>query len=119
MMIQPGRRGTPQSLSDQGDSGVTECSVEDIVARHGNEWIMLRVTEFDEDQWPIKGVVVAHSPDREAISAALAADDAFQTHYVFQAVPHLRSGAEYDRVVKEFAAQFAASKGTAGADRLR
>lgn len=113
-----GRRG-PIGRADDPIRGSAAHSVDEVIGLHANEWILMRVTEYDEDKWPAKGIVVAHSPYREALPGALAADDLSDTHYVFKAVPHLRSGPDFDQAVKEFVADFAAAKGTADARRSR
>jgi hypothetical protein len=64
----------------------------------------MKVTEYDEDHWPSQGYVTAHSPDRDAISEALALEpprgmlppDAPRLRfYIFLAYPRARSLAEY------------------------
>lgn len=97
----------------------SERTTQEIAGLHPGEWIALRVTEYDDDHWPVKGIVVTHSPDRTVLSSALEHDDPTGTHYVFQAVPHLDDGPVYDQTIKAFVAEFAAAKVAAGVGRSR
>ena len=78
-------------------------SVNEAIARFRGEWVLMKVTEYDEDHWPSRGYVIAHSPDREEINAAIplrsqeviSPEAPRQPHYVFLAYPRARSLAEY------------------------
>ena len=97
---------TPQSRDSNleavtADDGIAPegppvLTVNEIIARHRDEWILMRVTGFDAEGWPERGYLLAHSPRRGDISDALAkeprrsdmAPDApYQPTYVFNAFP--------------------------------
>ncbi len=89
----------PVDASGNTADGPSERTVDETIALHRDEWILMKVTGFDEDGWPEKGFVLAHSPRRSDISDALAkepprterAPDApYQPYYVFNAFPRGR-----------------------------
>ncbi len=45
-------------------------TLQEIHERFRDEWVLVRVLEEDELGQPLRGQVVAHSPDREEIYAA-------------------------------------------------
>jgi hypothetical protein len=49
-------------------------TVEEVIAAWQGEWALMRVLAFDLRGWPYYGEIVAHSPDRGAISEALAGE---------------------------------------------
>ena len=51
-----------------GQVNQTGQTVAEIESRHADEWILMRETVWDEEGNPVRGVVVAHSPDREALT---------------------------------------------------
>ena len=76
-------------------------TMDEAIAQFHGEWVLMKVAEHDEDHWPSKGYVIAHSPQRADISAALALepprsalppDAPKQPYYVFLAYPRARSG---------------------------
>ena len=77
-------------------------SMAEVIERYPREWILMRVTAFDEQQWPSHGHVLAHSPARAAITARLAEEpipavlSPDQPCYVFKANLRARSGPEFD-----------------------
>lgn len=66
-----------------------ECSQDEAIARFYGEWILFQILEEDEDHWPIRGLVVAHSPDRDGISEVFreipprTKDQPYQPYYFF------------------------------------
>jgi hypothetical protein len=79
-------------------------SVNEAIARFRGEWVLMKVTEYDEDHWPSQGYVVAHSSDRGKISEAVRREPPRgklppgaprHMYYVFLAYPRARSLAEY------------------------
>lgn len=46
----------------------TELTVKEIENRYADQWILMKETSWDEQGNPVRGVVVAHSPDREALT---------------------------------------------------
>jgi hypothetical protein len=103
-------------------------TIAEIVAQYSGEWVLMRVTGYDENHWPATGFVVAHSPDEEALSTASipapysgpeSADTLGQRLYFFRAVPRIRSGPAYDDAAAKFVSEVAAMSGTADAERRR
>ena len=54
------------------DVGPEELSFDEAVARYYRQWILMKVTAFDEYHWPARGVVLFHSPDPEAVAEEFA-----------------------------------------------
>jgi hypothetical protein len=50
--------------------------IEQIRRRHEGEWLLIKVTSHDENGLPKEGVLLFHSPDREAVYEAV--DAAFK-----------------------------------------
>jgi len=46
-------------------------TIEEICSRYPREWVLIADTESDEQWNPIRGEVLAHSPDRDEIDKAL------------------------------------------------
>jgi hypothetical protein len=80
-------------------------SVDDAIASWQDEWVLMQVLAFDAAGWPQRGELVAHSPNRAAISEVLAGEPprAEQPergpYYIFRANPRARSGPEFDAAV--------------------
>jgi hypothetical protein len=67
------RRGTPpvsvESRTTKRRAGrhgprAEICSVDEVIERYPGEWIVMRITEYDERHLPARGVLIAHSPSR-------------------------------------------------------
>jgi hypothetical protein len=95
-------------------------SMSDIIATYPDEWILLRVTAYDEDQIPSEGYVVGHWPATKAsdrqISRVLeqvlsTPNKPEMSYYLFQACDRVRTGDELRRVL----AAAAADEGAASA----
>jgi hypothetical protein len=80
----------------------------EIVARFEGEWILMRVTEHDEDHWPAAGHVISHAPGQADVIRALATRERPPTRstarpnlplYVFRAVPGIASGNDIDAIL--------------------
>ena len=54
----------------EGSNGRIEW-VEDIMARHKDEWVYFEVKERDEYERPLKGILIAHDPDRDRVHEAM------------------------------------------------
>lgn len=74
-------------------------TVEETITLHGGEWILMKVTAFDEDGWPERGLVLAHSPHRSDISEALRKEPPrspqppeapYEPYYIYNAFPRHR-----------------------------
>jgi hypothetical protein len=50
--------------------------IEQIRRRHEGEWLLIKVTSHDENGLPKEGILLFHSPDREAVYEAV--DAAFK-----------------------------------------
>jgi hypothetical protein len=50
--------------------------IEQIRCRHEGEWLLIKVTSHDENGLPKEGILLFHSPDREAVYEAV--DAAFK-----------------------------------------
>jgi PHD/YefM family antitoxin component YafN of YafNO toxin-antitoxin module len=46
----------------------TGQTVAEIESRYADQWVLMKETEWDKQGNPLRGVVVAHSPDREALT---------------------------------------------------
>ncbi len=77
-----------------------ELSVDEVIALYPREWVLMRVTEDDDDGFPAKGLVLAHSPRRDDISdalerepprAELPPDAPPRPYYIFRAFPRIRA----------------------------
>ena len=71
-------------------------SVEDVVTQYRDQWVLLRITDYDEDHWPSEGHVVAHGSEKRVhkIFAALASTPGAwdPPYYLFCAFPRGRTG---------------------------
>ncbi len=65
-----GRADTPTPGTARAERPL--MTVEEVIATWQGEWVLMRVLAFDLRGWPCYGEVIAHSPDRAAISDALA-----------------------------------------------
>ena len=97
-----------QPSEDQvGLNGALRLTVDETIARYRGDWILMKVTGFDEDGWPGQGYVLAHSPRRGDISKALtkeppraerSPDAPYDPYYIFKAFPRFRGGPLSDLV---------------------
>lgn len=97
--------GVADHLTQGTESG--PLSLDEIIDRYGGEWVLMRVTGHDEDWWPAEGFVVAHaSSQAELLEAEEQAPPATpgQPYCAFFAQHDIKSGPEYDRMVKRFIA---------------
>jgi hypothetical protein len=91
-----------------------EYTVDEVIARCRDQWILMRVTGFDDRHNPARGIVLAHSFRRAEISRALAqeplpaaaASDAPRPMYaIFRAFPRIQPGPEGDRAFADLIAE--------------
>ena len=108
--------------------GQRELTVDEVTEIYRDEWILMKVSAFDERNFPWKGCILAHSPRRGDITAALSKepprtkrppDARNQLYYVFRAFPRIRSGPEYERGMGELFAQLVQAGGALRARRHR
>lgn len=50
----------------QGRQGEVE-PVSGMMGRYPDQWIFFEVLERDENEYPSKGILIAHSPDRDEV----------------------------------------------------
>jgi hypothetical protein len=97
-----------------------ECSQDEAIACFYHEWILFQILEVDEYDWPTRGLVFAHSPDREAISKVLATlpkrtkDQPFQPYYSFYGRPRAHVGESIEEALARFERQRAEVLGATG-----
>jgi hypothetical protein len=61
----PARRSAePHATDDDGGRTPEVCTIDDVIARYPGEWIVMRITEYNERRLPARGVLIAHSPSR-------------------------------------------------------
>lgn len=89
----------PALPAERGADPPVERTVEETIVLHRGEWILMKVIGFDEDGWPERGLLLAHSPRRGDISEALRQepprserppDAPYEPYYVFNAFPRGR-----------------------------
>jgi hypothetical protein len=86
-------------------------SIDEVTERYYGEWVLMLVTEHDEEHWPSHGKVIAHSHKQEDLNEPLRRlpkDPANGTghetpiYYTFRAFPLVSSGPEYDKAARAF-----------------
>lgn len=80
-------------------------SVDEVNEKYDGECVLMEVTHFDERHEPLRGRVLAHSPDPDEVCRAAPSRDAHPGPlylYAFHAEPRIRSGPEYEQAMKEF-----------------
>ena len=85
-------------------------SVDKAVDLHRGEWIVMRVTSFDEKKMPLAGQVVAHSRSHsrllKKVATTLAEAKKQQAHYyIFLGEPRGWTGEDLRRQLEELADQ--------------
>ena len=88
-----------------------ELSFDEAIALYYGEWVLMKITEFNEHHEPVKGFLIAHSPKRGDVSVALAAEplrvegSPYQPYYTFNAFPRVHVGETFNQAVERFASQ--------------
>ncbi|HEY7033378.1 MAG TPA: hypothetical protein VH482_18705 [Thermomicrobiales bacterium] len=91
-----------------------DYTVDEVIALCRDQWILMRVTGFDDRHRPERGFVLAHSFRRAEISRALAqepppaaaASDAPRPMYaIFRAFPRVQPGTEGDHAFADLIAE--------------
>jgi hypothetical protein len=86
----------------------TTISVDEVIERYRGQWILMRITEDDEDGWPKRGLLLERASTQRGILAAfekwihLAKDGNPWPFETFLAEPMITSGPEYTAAVAEF-----------------
>jgi hypothetical protein len=99
-------------------------SVDEVIALYPKEWILMRVTEHDDEGWPSRGYVLAHSMSRDDISDVFQREPAradmplevrHQPYYIFRAFPRSKDPNDpgYIEAAERFAAQLESALSTA------
>ena len=86
-----------------------ELTIEQIIDRHRDQWVVMRVTGHDEDHWPAKGHVLVSAPrQRQAldelerlVAAHPETRRKGQPLYSFFAQPDIGPGPEFDAFLQE------------------
>ena len=66
------KRSRTQSVGDhQPIREEEELTIEEIIDRHLDSWVLMRVTGHDEDHWPAKGFVIATAATQREADAVL------------------------------------------------
>ena len=103
------RAGPPRDSED--------LPLEEVIRRSDGRWVLLRVTDFDEDHVPSRGHVIAHGTNKHvhaAIRTILSEGGGLtDPYYLFAAYPRVRSGAGLKAAI-----EVAAKEGDARARRL-
>jgi hypothetical protein len=100
-----------------------ELSMDEIIDRYRGQWILMRVTEDDEDGWPARGYLLARAPSQAEILEAeerlpradAAADGRVLPYYSFLAQHDISSGPEYEAAVMQLVAELTAARQARGA----
>ncbi|HVX30182.1 MAG TPA: hypothetical protein VHA53_06850 [Nitrolancea sp.] len=76
-----------------------DVSVDEVIASYEGEWILLRITEYDERHRVTRGAVIVHDPDNEKIWDMWAklkneSPDSDDCYFIFQARPVIRTEKE-------------------------
>ena len=91
-------------------------SVDEVNARYLDEWVIMRVTAYEEGSgWPAEGYVIAHDPsEKRCWDKYRAAEEAGEpreaTHYIFVAAPKVRTYAEMLAAMAQLDAEWPASE---------
>jgi len=86
--------------------------IDEAIVLHYGEWILMKVTGFDDHKMPYKGIVLAHSPSRDEVSqvlrteplrSTLPPDAPYQPYYTFKAFQRARVGETIEQASERFA----------------
>lgn len=48
-----------------------ELTIEEIETRYTDEWVLVEITEFDDNEEPTKGIVINHQSNRELLTETI------------------------------------------------
>jgi hypothetical protein len=105
--------GTAKSRGD-GRKRVNQpvVSVDDAGATYSGEWVLMKVTDFDENKNPARGYILAHSPSRSRITKAFGREPLnsldptsadHRPYYVFKAYPNAHTATRLDDLLARLA----------------
>jgi hypothetical protein len=111
------RRTTHQQTAERRDEAspaagpIPEiCSIDEVIARYPGEWIVMRLTEYDQRKLPARGVLIAHTRSRRA-AQRIWGDEIPRTRpgdgvlSLFDAYPRITTGEELRTSLAELAAR--------------
>ena len=90
----------PKVLREPPPPGGGEIvAIDDVENRYVDEWVIMRITAYNEDRWPSEGYLIAHHPTEDGCwdmfnEAVAAGEPRLAPHYIFVAGPTVRTGAE-------------------------
>ncbi|HTE84387.1 MAG TPA: hypothetical protein VK821_06625 [Dehalococcoidia bacterium] len=86
-----------------------ELTLEETEERFRGDWVLMKVSAYDEFHEPSRGIILAHYKSRKRISAALALEPrpsqlppgaARPEYYIFKAMRRIRTGEEWRAVIE-------------------
>jgi hypothetical protein len=100
----------PSPGNPPDDEAPIERSVEEVAELHHGEWLLLQVTERDERQRPLRGIVIETGPTRRSIQPTVMArlreaDLTDPGFYVFTGYRRLPSGQAWADALDEMVRQ--------------
>lgn len=113
-------RSIETSVGTEDGGPPQEHPFDEAVALYYGEWVLMKVLAVDEHDVPTRGIVVAHSPDRDAVSAAPRREPPcqpgapYQPYHTFSAFPRVRPGETFEQALDRFAAERAAVEAARG-----
>ena len=111
------------SADSPADAERQEIAFDEAIARYYGEWVLMKITEFNEHHEPVKGYLIAHSPRRGDLSEALKTEppkvkgSPYQPYYPFKAFPRTHVGETLEQAFDRFTAQRAAARQDRRAER--
>jgi hypothetical protein len=97
-------------VPDAGFLPASALPMAEIVARYEGEWILVRVTEHDEDHWPAAGQILVHALRQQDVVRMLAPREPWSTNsptapnqplFMFRAVPGFTPGNDVDAILEQ------------------
>jgi len=93
------------------DAPSVEQSIDEAIVRHYGQWILMKITGFDEYHEPVKGLVLAHSDSRDEMSRVLALqpprpsgppEPPYAPYYTFKAFKRTRPGESVEDAARRY-----------------
>lgn len=114
--LKPMEKERQQQMKEQ-DFARAPVSIKEVTALHPGEWVLMKVTDFDQNKLPSRGHIIAHwtAYNRNisvSLSKMLSSKEPGARYYLFSAHDYARSGAELRKALDG-----AAREGAVGAWR--
>ncbi|MGH2562665.1 MAG: hypothetical protein ACRDJH_26705 [Thermomicrobiales bacterium] len=102
---------------DESTREPQEQTFDEAIARYYGEWVLMKITAFNEHAEPTRGYVLAHSPRRRDVSdvfkkvparSELPPESPYQPYYTFKAFARVHVGETFEQAAARFAEQRAA-----------